>query len=161
MVGRKWQGTDDGLGGTTVFVPNAPVDQSLRPFDDADDRRLSENGCNKAAKPSWDLSHPPQKPERAVRGPVLFPLLLCALATASRLPGVRETTGGEPVGWHGGRRQRREQTRDQVSVWAQGDDGIVHLAEYALLVGVQHNAIRPGIGTRQEVLAKYRLTKRG
>jgi hypothetical protein len=38
VVVRKWQGKDDGSGGKTVFLTNAPVDQPLRPFDDDDDR---------------------------------------------------------------------------------------------------------------------------
>jgi hypothetical protein len=46
-------------------------------------------------------------------------------------------------------------------VCAQGDDGIVHLAEYSLLVGVKLKDVPPGLGTRQDVLATYRLTKRG
>jgi hypothetical protein len=52
--------------------------------------------------------------------------------------------GGEPVGWQRWRRQLLEQTRDQVLVWAQGDDGIFHLTEYALLLGgpAQGHAIR-------------------
>jgi hypothetical protein len=46
-------------------------------------------------------------------------------------------------------------------VCAQGYYGIFHLAEYSLLVGVKLDDVPPGIGTRQDVLAKYRLTKRG
>jgi hypothetical protein len=38
---------------------------------------------------------------------------------------------------HGRRRQRLEQTRDQVIVFAQGYSGIFHLAEYSLLVGIK------------------------
>ena len=161
VVVRKWQGKDDGLGGKTVFVTNAPVDQPLRPFDDYDDRSLIENCCIKEAKQQWDLGHPPQKTERAVRVHVLFTLLMFALATAYRLQCEREATGGEPVGWQCWRRQLLEQTRDHVIVFAQGYYGIFHLAEYSLLVGVKLKDVPPGIGTRQDVLAKYRLTKRG
>jgi hypothetical protein len=46
-------------------------------------------------------------------------------------------------------------------VFAQGYDGIFHLAEYSLLVGVKLKDVPPGIGTRQDLMAKYRLTKRG
>jgi hypothetical protein len=46
-------------------------------------------------------------------------------------------------------------------VFALGYYGIFHLAEYSLLVGVKLKDVPPGIGTRQDVLAKYRLTKRG
>jgi hypothetical protein len=161
VVVRKWQGKDYGPGGKTVFVTNAPVDQPLRPFDDDDDRSLIENCCIKEAKQPWDLGHPPQKTERAMRVHVLFTLLLFALATAYRLPCEREATGGEPVGWQRWRRQLLEQTRDHVIVFAQGYYGIFHLAEYSLLVGVKRKDVPPGIGTRQDVLAKYRLTKRG
>lgn len=51
-------------------------------------------------------------------------------------------------------------TRDHVIVFAQGYYGIFHLAEYSLLVGGKLKDLPPGIGTRQEVLAKYRLTIR-
>ena len=65
---------------------------------------------------------------------------------------------GEAVGWQRWRRQLLEQTREQVMVFAQGDYGIFHLAEYSLLVGVKLKDRPPGIGTRQEILAKYRLS---
>lgn len=161
VVVRKWHGRDYGPGGKTVFLTNAPVDQPLRPFDDDDDRSLIENCCIKEAKQQWDLGHPPQKTERAVRVHVVFTLLMFALATAYRLQCEREATAGEPVGWQRWRRQLLEQTRAQVIVFAQGIYGIFHLAEYSLLVGVKLKDVPPGIGTRQDVLAKYRLIKRG
>ena len=83
-----------------------------------------------------------------------------ALATAYRLQCEREAMGGEPVGWQRWRRQLLEQTRELVIVFAQGYDGIFHLAEYSLLLGVKLKDVPPGIGTRQEILAKYRLTMR-
>jgi len=91
----------------------------------------------------------------------MFTLLMFALATAYRLQCEREDRGGEPVGWQCWRRQLLEETRDQVIVFAQGYYGLFHLAEYSLLVGVKLKDVPPGIGTRQDVLAKYRLTKRG
>jgi hypothetical protein len=120
VVVRQWQGKDDGPGGKTVFLTHAPVEQPLQPFDDDDDRSLMEHCWIKAAKQQWDLGPPPQKTERAVRGHVMFTLLLCALGTAYRLQCEREATGGEPVGWQRWRRQLLEQTRDQVIVFAQG-----------------------------------------
>ena len=82
------------------------------------------------------------------------------LATAYRLPCEHEARGGEPVGWQRWRRQLLEQTRDKVIVCAQGYDGIFHLAEYSLLLGVKLKDVPPGIGTHQEILAKYQLTMR-
>lgn len=161
VVIRKWHGRDYGPGGKTVFLTNASVEQPLRPFDDYDDRSLIENCCIKEAKQQWNLGHPPQKTERAVRVHVMFTLLMFALATAYRLQCEREDRGGEPVGWQRWRRQLLEETRDQVIVFAQGYYGIFHLAEYSLLVGVKLKDVPPGIGTRQDVLANYRLTKRG
>jgi len=158
VVVRKWQGKDYGPGGKTVFLTNAPVQQPLQPFDDYDDRSLIENCCIKEAKQQWDLGHPPQKTERAVRVHVLLTLLLFALATAYRLQCEQEATGGEPVGWQRWRRQLVEQTREQVIVFAQGYYGIFHLAEYSLLVGVKLKDRPPGIGTRQEILATYGLS---
>ena len=160
VVVRQWQGKDEGPGGKTVFLTNAPVDKPLRVFDEDDDRSLIENCCIKEAKQPWELGHPPQKHARAVRVHVMFTLLMFALATAYRLPCEREATGGEPVGWQRWRRQLLEQTREQVIVFAQGDYGIFHLAEYSLLVGVKLKDRPPGIGTRQDVLAKYELISR-
>jgi hypothetical protein len=80
-----------------------------------------------------------------------------ALATAYRLPCEREATGGEPIGWQRWRRQLLEQTRDKVIVLAQGHYGIFHLAEYSLLFGVTLTDVPPDIGSRQQVLAKFRL----
>jgi len=159
VVVRQWQGKDEGPGGKTVFLTNAPVDKPLRVFDE-DDRSLIENCCIKEAKQPWELGHPPQKHARAVRVHVMFTLLMFALATAYRLPCEREATGGEPVGWQRWRRQLLEQTREQVIVFAQGDYGIFHLAESSLLVGVKLKDRPPGIGTRQDVLAKYELISR-
>jgi hypothetical protein len=129
-------------------------------FDAEDDRRLLEPSCLKGAQRPWELGQPPQKPARAVRVHVVFTRRLSALATASRWPCEREATGGESVGWQRWRRQRLAQTRAKVSGFAQGADGIVHLAEYALLAGVQRQECPPGIGTRQDVLTKYGLMTR-
>jgi hypothetical protein len=160
VVVRKWQGRDYGPGGKTVFLTNASVERPLHVFDDYDDRRLTENCCIKAAKQPWELGHPPQKTERAVRVHVVFTLLMFALATAYRLQCEREATGGESVGWQRWRRQLLEQPREKVMVVAQGYYGIFHLAEYSLLVGVKLKDRPPGIGTRQDVLTKYGLLTR-
>jgi hypothetical protein len=158
VVVRQWHGRDYGPGGKTVFVTNASVDTPLQPCDDDDDRSLIENCCIKACKQQWDLGHPPQKTERGVRVHVLFTRLMCALATAYRLQCEQEAIGEEPGGWQRWRRQLREQTRDLVIVLAQGFYGIFHLAEYSLLMGVKIKDVPPGLGTLQEILAKYRLS---
>jgi hypothetical protein len=158
---RQWQGQDDGPGGKTVFRTNVSVAKPLQPVDDDDDRRLIAHGCLKAAKPPWDLDQPPQKRARAVRGPVMFTRRMCAVATAYRRPCAREALGGDLVGWPRGRRQLVAQTRDQVIVCAQGDYGILHLAEYARLLGVQRTDVPPDIGRRHQVLATYGLPVRG
>jgi hypothetical protein len=59
VVIRQWNGKDDGPGGKTVFLTNAPVAKPWQVFDDDDDRRFMENCCIKAAKQPWDLGHPP------------------------------------------------------------------------------------------------------
>ena len=161
VVVRKWQGRDYGPGGKTVFLTNTSVAKPLQPFDDYDDRSLIENCCIKATKQQWDLGHPPQKSERAVRVHVLFTLLLFALATAYRLQCEREARGGEAVGWQRWRRQLLEQTRDQVIVFAQGYYGIFHLAEYSLLLGVKLKNVPPEVGSQQQVWAKFRLPAGG
>jgi hypothetical protein len=158
VVVRRWQGKDYGPGGKTVFLTNASVQQPLHPFNDYDDRSLIENCCIKEAKQQWDLGHPPQKTGRAVRVHVLFTFLMFALATAYRLRCEQAALGAEPMGWQRWRRQLLEQTRDKIIVFAQHWYGIFHIAEFALLVGVKLKAVPPGIGTPQEVLAKYGLT---
>jgi hypothetical protein len=157
VVVRQWRNRDDGPGGKTVFLTNAPVDRPLQPFDDDDDRSLIENCYIKESKQQWSWKHPPQKTARAVRVHVMFTLLMFALATAYRLQCEQEETGGELVGWQRWRRQLLEQTRDMVIIFAGTDDGIFHLAEYALLLGVKLKDVPPGIGTRQQILAKYGL----
>jgi hypothetical protein len=158
---RQWQGKDYGPGGKTVFLTNASVEKPLQSFDDYDERSLIENCCIKEAKQQWDLGHPPQKNARAVRVHVVFTLLMFALATAYRLQCEREARGGEPVGWQRWRRQLLERSRDLVIVFAQGHYGIFPLAEYSLLLGVKLKDVPPDIGSRQQVLAKYKLTARG
>jgi hypothetical protein len=161
VVVRKWNGRDYGPGGKTVFLTNAPVDKPWRPFDDDDDRSLIENCCIKESKQQWSLKQPPQKTARAVRVHVLFTLLLFALATAYRLPCEQADLSKEPVGWQRWRRQLLEQTRDHVIVFAQDSYGIFHMAEYSLLLGVNIKDRPAGIGTRQQILAKYGLTAHG
>ncbi len=161
VVVRKWQGKDYGLGGKTVFLTNARVEQPSQPFDDDAGRSLIESCCIKAARQQWDLSHPPQKTERAVRVHVLLTLLMFALATAYLLQCEREAIGGEPVGWLCWRRQLWEQNRDKVIVFAQGSYGIFYMAEYSLLLGAKLKDVPPGLGTLPEVLARYGLTARG
>ncbi len=161
VVVRQWQGKDDGPGGKTVFLTNAPVEKPLQVFDDDDDRSLIEHCCIKEAKQQWELGHPPQKNDRAVRVHVVCTLLMFALATAYRLQGEREAMGGEPVGWQRWRRQLLEQTRDQVIVFAQGHYGIFHLAEYSMLLGAQLKDVPPGIATLSEVLARYGVPAHG
>ena len=69
-------------------------------------------------------------------------------------------SGGELVGWQRWRRQLLAQTRDQLMVLAQSYDGLFHRADYSLLLGVRLKDTPPGIGTSQDMLAKYRLTSR-
>jgi hypothetical protein len=157
VVVRQWKGKADGPGGKTVFLTNAPVQQPLQSFDDDDDRRLIENCCIKEAKQPWDLQHPPQKTARAVRVQVMCTWLLFALAPAYRLQCERPALGREPVGWQRWRRQLLEQTRDHVIVFAHGYYGMFQIAVFALLTGVKLKAVPPGIGTLQEILAKYDL----
>ena len=161
VVVRQWHGRDYGPGGKTVFLTNAPVDKPVQPFDDDDERRLIENCCLNESKQQWRLKHPPQKTARAVHVHVLFTLLMFALATAYRLQCERTDPRDEPVGWQRWRRQLLQQTRDHVIVFAEDCYGIFHIAEYSLLVGVTLKDVPPSIGTRRDILTKYRLTAPG
>jgi hypothetical protein len=157
VVVRQWHGRDYGPGGKTVFLTNAPVDKPLQPFDDDDDRRLIEHCDIKESKQQWSVKHPPQKIARAVHVHVLFTLLMFALATAYRLQAEQDDLGQEPVGWQRWRRQLLEKTRDHVIVFARDCYGIFQMAEYSLSLGVRLKDVPPGIGTYQDILAKYRL----
>jgi hypothetical protein len=161
VVVRKWHNRGYGPGGKTVFLTNAPVDQPLQSFDDDDDRSLIENRYIKESKQQWNLKHPPQKTARAMRVHVLFALLMFALATAYRLQREHADIGCNPVGWQRWRRQLLDQTRDHVIVFAQECYGIFHMAEYSLLLEVKLKDRPPGIGTHEEILAKYGLTAHG
>jgi len=140
-----------------VCRTKAAVPQPVPPCDDDADRRLMEHCCIRAAKQQWDVKHPPQNTARAVRVHVTCTLLLCALATADRRQGEREALGVAPVGWHRWRRQLQAQNRDQVIVCARGYDGILHVAEYSLLLGAKRKDVPPGIGTLPAMLARYQL----
>ena len=157
VVVRQWHGKDYGPGGKTVLLTNASVQKPLQVFDDDDDRSLIENCCMKETKQPWELGHSSQKTQRAVRVHGMLTLWMFALATAYRLPCEQEATGGAPIGWQRWRRQLLEPTRDKVIVVAQGYDGIFHIAEFALLMGVHLKDVPPGVGTRQEILATYSL----
>jgi hypothetical protein len=82
VVVRKWHNRDYGLAGHMVFPTNAAVHTLLQPCEADDDRRLIEHGSIKASRPQWRVTQPPQTTARAVRVHVLFPRLMCALATA-------------------------------------------------------------------------------
>lgn len=120
VVVRKGKGKDEGPGGTTVLLTHAPADTPVQVGADDDDRRLIEHCWIQACKQPWEVGHPPPKTARAGQVPGVFTRLLCALATAYRLPCEREATGGEFVGWHRWRRQLLEQTREPGSGCAQG-----------------------------------------
>jgi hypothetical protein len=137
------------------------VQQPLQPFDDDDDRSLMENGCIKESKQQGNLGHPPQNTARAVRVHIVFTRLLFALATAYRWRCEGLEAGTEPGGWQRWRRQLLRQNRDKLIVFAQGYDGIFHVAEYSILLRVKLKDVPPGIGTPQEVLATYGLTAHG
>jgi hypothetical protein len=92
---------------------------------------------------------------------VMVTLVFCALATAYRRPCEREAVGGEAVGWQRWRRQLLAQTRDQGIVCAQGDYGILHLADYARRLRVKRKDIPPDMGSRQQVWAKSKLRAGG
>jgi hypothetical protein len=137
------------------------VEHPLQPFDDYDDRSLIEHGCIKERKQPWSLQHPPPKTARAVRIHMLLTLLMFALATAYRLQCAQANMGNEPVGWQRWRRQLLQQTRDDVMVFAQDGYAIFPIAEYSILLGVKLKDVPPGIGTHQEILAKFGLIAHG
>ena len=161
VVGRPWHTRDDGPGGTTVCLTTAPVDTPLPPWDEDDDRRRIEPGGIHDSQPPWSVKQPPQTPARAVRVHVLCTRLMCALATASRLPCEPVAAGAAPSGGQRWRRPRLEQTRDLGSLCAEDGDGIGPIAEYSRWLGVTLHDVPPGLGTRRDLRAKYGLAAHG
>jgi hypothetical protein len=161
VVVRTWNGHEYGPGGKPVCLTQASGEHPLRPFHADEDRRLIANCWIKESTQPGSVTPPPQNTARAGRVHVLLTVLMFALATAYRRQGEPADTGDEPLGWQRWRRQLLEQTRDQVMVVAQDGYGIVHLAESSLLVGVKLKEVPPGLGTRQELVATYRLTTHG
>jgi hypothetical protein len=161
VVVRHWQGRDCGPGGNTGLLTKAPVEKPLPPCDDEDARRLLEHGWITERTQPWSVKPPPQKTARAGRVHVIFTLLLFALATAYRLQAAPDALGTEPVGWPRWRRQLLEQSRDHGIVFARDGYGIVQRAEYSRWLGVRLKEVPPGSGTRQDILANYRLTAHG
>jgi hypothetical protein len=133
------------------------VQQPFPSFDADDDRSLIENCGLKEARQLWDLGHSPQKTGCAVRCHVVFTFLICALATADRRQSEPAEVRVEPVDWQRWRCQLLEQTGAKGIVFAQCWDDIFHIAAFALLVTVKLKNVPPGIGTPQDVLAKYGL----
>ena len=62
-----------------------------------------------------------------------------------------------PMGWQRWRRQRIQQNRDKVIIFAQGWYGIFHVAEYSLLLGVKLKEPPLEVASRRDVLKKYGL----
>ncbi len=124
MVVRKWNNRDYGPGGKVVLLTNETVDKPLAACDAYDDRSLIEHCCLKESQQAWNLKHPPQKTERAVQVHVFFTLAMFALATAYRVQAEQAAVGDEPMGWQRWRRQRIQQHRDTVIIFAQGWYGI-------------------------------------
>jgi hypothetical protein len=135
VVVRTWNHRDNGPGGQTVFLTNAPVDKPVHPFDADDDRSLSEHGGIQERQQPWRLKRPPQQTARAVRGHVMVTLRMCAWATAYRRPCAQEDTGGAPVGGQRWRRRLLEHPRNRVIVCAKGSYGIFPIAESSRRLG--------------------------
>jgi hypothetical protein len=98
---------------------------------------------------------PPQKHPRAVCVHVMFTLPIFALATAYQWPCEQKAPGTEPVGRQRWRRQLVQQNRNKVIVLAHGEYSTFHVAEYPILLGAKLKDMPSGIGTQQEILAKY------
>jgi hypothetical protein len=154
--GRTWHGHAYGPAGPTVFLTPATVAQPLQPVAAAADRRLIEPGGLTARQQPWSRQPPPQNTARAGRVHVLLTVRRFAWATAWG-PCAPVESGGEPVGWQPWRRQLQEQTRALGLVCAPHDDGSVPLAEDSRLWGVPLKARPPGLGTRPQMLATYRI----
>lgn len=56
------------------------------------------------------------------------------------------------------RRQLKEENRDKVIVFVGETYGIFHVAEFSILGGIRIKDIPPHLGSRQDILARYRLS---
>jgi hypothetical protein len=84
VVVRQGNNRDDGPGGTTVFLTNAPVDKPLQPFDDDDDRRLIENRWTQGKHAAMESEA--SAPEKRAGGARARPLHPADVCLGDRLP---------------------------------------------------------------------------
>ena len=88
-------------------------------------------------------------------------LLMFALATAYRLQGEQEATGGEPMGWQRWWCQLLEQTRDLVISVVEDNYNIFHIIEHSLLRGVKLKGVLATISAHREILLNCWLEGHG
>jgi hypothetical protein len=157
VVVRTWHHRAAGPAGQTVFLTKASGNQPWRPCDDDEARRRIEPGSLQARQPPWRVTPPPQTTARAVRVHVMVTWLLCAFdglsaavcARGYRRRACRLAALVPPApGAHAGAGLRL----------CPSPYGISHRAESSRRVGVHIHARPPGIGTRPQRLATYRLT---
>jgi hypothetical protein len=162
VVVRVWDNKDFGPCGKVVFLTNGPVDEPLTVFDDYDDRSCIENGLFREGKQGWMLEAAPRKTEGAVRAHVLLTLITLSLTRAYQIQQQREEqqdAATDPViqGIRTWRRQRRNENRDRVIVFAGDHYALFHVAEFSVLSGIRLKELPPHLGTRQDIFRRFGL----
>ena len=130
LVVRSWQGEPYAPGDEKVFLTSLPITQPLTILDLYDLRSLIENTAFRELKQGWSLESYPKKTDAAVRAHVFLTLITFTLAQAFR------TKHGQALANHGIRRQRAEQQRGKVVIFAGDHDAVFDIEEVFILLGV-------------------------
>ena len=129
VVVTSWKGEEYEVGEEKVFLSTLPVNRPLEVLDLYDLRSLIENTAFRELKQGWCLEGYPKKTEEAVRGHVFLTLLTFTLANAFA------TELGQDLGQRGVRRQRAEEAREAVIVFADEYYAIFDIEELVILMG--------------------------
>lgn len=141
-----------------VFITNTSVENPFVPFDKYDLRSIMENSLWREGKQKLHLEYPPQRNERAVIVHSYFVMAIHALAKVFRKWKQSQDDAEENGLMTGIERFRRKlavATRNKVIVFYKNKYGIIWISELLTLAGIDLKERDPGVGARDEILAKY------
>lgn len=158
-----WDGTEYGIDSGVVYLTNAPVKDPFVPFDAYDDRSVIENLLYRETKQGWHLERSPKRNERSMTAHAVLTMMTYALTLAYRdymeeEEQVEERYRAFKVGTRRWRRELFTATRDHAIIFVGEHYGILHLAEFATLVGVVNTKAPAGMQSKEEIFARKGYT---